>query len=1023
MKTFLLTLLVIVMGSVMLYAGLHSFSEDPNSPAHANIQDGRLDLTRVNLSNDRPLRLDGRWEFYWNRLIDPQGGAFVQPSFFAVPSNWKGQVDGQQLTGHGAATYRLVMKMKPSDAVYGMKISNIRMASAIYVNGELVGGGGRPGLTKSAYAYRNNPYSVFFQVKGDTADIVIHAANFDFPQGGIPYDIYFGKARSINELNMTTITLNMVAIIALFMLGIYHLCVYLVRREEKGLLYFGLYAVVSSLAFACNGDRIFMSYVNLPMEPFYKIYTASLFSALILMVLFLRTMCVGLIPVWFSRGVAYAIGLYVLFVLATPFAVYSRFNLTIGFVQILVYLAVIVMLTRSLLKGRYGNFSRNDLLLFILALVCFLVGLIDYTLYLGSIVRDYYPGYLGILGFCMMIAVMMAFRFSQAYQTIASMSVELRQADRLKDEFLVHTAHEFQTPLNGLINLSDAMLEGSSGRLNASQQRNMSIIHDVSRRLSALVRDILDLEKIKRDELSIRPASVDLKAVAAVVFELLAYHSAGKSVELRNEIPDGLPAVLADEDRLKQVVYNLVGNALKFTASGSVVLSASVQRNRLTLFVEDTGIGIAEDQRERAFRAFETLHNPLSEGSGSTGLGLYISRRLMRMMDGDIRVDWSQAGAGTRMAATLPLAKEPPSKAAAMGLAQPEPAAAGGLHAAALPPLRSDRRTVLAVDDEPSNLQVLSSLFEGEFNFLHATNGRDALELLHETPGVDLVLLDVMMPGMSGYETCREIRKRHSLFELPVMLMTVLHSAEDVSAGFEAGANDYVVKPFDLREIRARTATLLQLKQSVGDALKARMDFLQSQIKPHFLFNALNAILSFCRTDGARAEQLLTHLSDYLRRSFDPGQGAYVTVQDELQLVHAYAEIEKARFEERLEIRMDVDEAALPKTLLPLSIQPLVENAIRHGVMRKEDGGTVHVAVKVEDGAVRVEVRDDGVGIPPDRLRTLLDASASADKPARQGVGLLNIHLRLIHFFGNGLKINSAPGEGTTVEYTIGKRS
>ncbi|MEM5818481.1 MAG: response regulator, partial [Desulfitobacterium hafniense] len=274
-----------------------------------------------------------------------------------------------------------------------------------------------------------------------------------------------------------------------------------------------------------------------------------------------------------------------------------------------------------------------------------------------------------------------------------------------------------------------------------------------------------------------------------------------------------------------------------------------------------------------------------------------------------------------------------------------------------LPQGGTGKFTLLAVDDDSANLQVLARLFANEpYNVLWATNGLEALELLKSRSDIDLVLLDVMMPRMSGYEVCREIRRQFSLFELPVILLTVRHSPGDIAAGFKAGANDFMIKPFDALEVRARTETLLQLKQSVAAALKAEMDFLQSQIKPHFLFNALNAIITLCGTDGLRAEKLITHLSYYLRRCFEPRTDSFLLLQDELRLVEAYVEIEKARFEDRLTVLYEVDSGALLKRILPLTIQPLVENAIRHGVMKREEGGTVRLTIQLAGDRVHVEV-------------------------------------------------------------------
>ncbi|MEM5818482.1 MAG: HAMP domain-containing sensor histidine kinase, partial [Desulfitobacterium hafniense] len=237
--------------------------------------------------------------------------------------------------------------------------------------------------------------------------------------------------------------------------------------------------------------------------------------------------------------------------------------------------------------------------------------------------------------------------------TIESMAAELQQADKQKDEFLLHTSHEFQTPLHGIINLSQSMLE-TGGKLSKDHMQNLAVIRDTSRRLSALVYDILDLDKIKRNELTVHPAEVDVRVTVSLVFDLLKHLITAKKIRLINRIPEDLPFVYADENRLRQIIHNLVGNAMKFTSAGTIAISAQVMENHVKIMVEDTGVGIAPSDWDTVFQLFEQAHSP--NEYGGTGLGLFICRRLVQMMGGEIYIDWSEPERGTRIAFTLPLA-------------------------------------------------------------------------------------------------------------------------------------------------------------------------------------------------------------------------------------------------------------------------------------------------------------------------------------------------------------------------------
>lgn len=1015
MRKMLLALIMVSLGGFLLIFGFLKATDNKGSiPFPA--EQGVLDLTDWNPLSNQVVPLDGQWEFYWDQLLEPGMISAASSDWMQVPGYWNEGPGMKKERTKGAATYRLKIKLAPSTMAYGLRISNVRMASTVYVNGQKAGGSGVPSLLQNEYRYENKPYNAFFTVQGDTAEIIIHIANFENSQGGIPYRIYFGSVQAIQTANTNTMLLNLTLIVSLLMLGCYQLSAFIIRKEDKGLLYFGLSCIIIAWSFASNGDRLLLEYFQMQSELYYKIQALTLFSSLITMVLFIQTMCGEMIPRWFSRSIVYIMGVYVSFVLVTPFRIYSNFNLMVSLIDLVAYLVLIIQLMLSYRKGYYGQFNKKSLALFILALCCFFVGLIDYALYLSSITLDYLLGYYAILSFCFLSSFIMSYRFSEAYNTIEGMAVKLQQADKQKDEFLLQTSHEFQTPLHGIINLSQSMLETGTGSLNTDHMQSLSMIRDTSRRLSGLVHDILDMEKIKRNELSVHPAPVDLQVTVSLVFELFRHAISGKRIRLVNAVPDHLPFVYADENRLKQIIHNLVGNAAKFTQAGAITISAQVMDKQVKIMVEDTGAGIPPSKWDTVFQPFEQAHSPREYGG--TGLGLSISRRLLHLMNGAIYVDWSELDRGTRVAFTLPVADEGTSSSTHLEATGNDPVARAFSEEADeivdLPQKNLGKYTLLAVDDEPSNLQVLSRLFAHDsYNLLRASNGAEALAMLESRSDIDLVLLDVMMPRMSGYEVCKEIRKRYSLFELPVVLLTVLHAPSDIAAGFEAGANDFIVKPFDAMEVRARTDTLLQLKQSVEAALRAEMDFLQSQIKPHFLFNSLNSIIALCRTDGIRAEKLITHLSYYLRRSFDPKPESFVLLQDELQLVEAYVEIEKARFEDRLTVLYDIHPDAMMKRILPLTIQPLVENAIRHGVMKKEEGGTVRLTIRLDGDRVYVEVWDNGVGMSPNKIGQLWSGERSSS--ARRGVGLPNIHRRLAHFCGEELRVTSAAGKWTRV--------
>jgi two-component system sensor histidine kinase ChiS len=296
-----------------------------------------------------------------------------------------------------------------------------------------------------------------------------------------------------------------------------------------------------------------------------------------------------------------------------------------------------------------------------------------------------------------------------------------------------------------------------------------------------------------------------------------------------SSIPDNLPPVDADENRIQQVMFNLVGNAVKFTHSGTIEIRAEKKNEAITVTVQDTGIGIAEKDREKIFSDFEQAYGSMDRSYGGTGLGLAISQRLIRLHGSEITVE-SAPEKGSAFSFVLSISKNEICEKKLPELVYSrflEGESSVSLHyaserpvtrAEAFPPEHGAGQfgqSILVVDDEPVNLQlVYNQLTPRGFNVLLAHDGFEALEMIaDELP--DIVLLDIMMPRMNGFDVCLKIRETHSLYSLPVIMLTAKNRLSDLIQGLESGANDYLPKPFYKEELLARIDILLQAKASV----------------------------------------------------------------------------------------------------------------------------------------------------------------------------------------------------------------
>lgn len=421
----------------------------------------------------------------------------------------------------------------------------------------------------------------------------------------------------------------------------------------------------------------------------------------------------------------------------------------------------------------------------------------------------------------------MAGQLQASFAKLETKNQELQRLDQLKDEFLANTSHELRTPLNGIIGIAESLIEGATGELPSLTRSNLLMIVSGGRRLASLVNDILDFSRLKNQTIELRLQAVDLYAIAEVVLTLSQPLVTTKNLKLKNAIPKTLPPAQADENRLQQILYNLVGNSIKFTPAGTVTLVAKVLENhQIAITVTDTGIGIPEDKFGSIFESFEQVEGSTAREYGGTGLGLAITKKLVELHGGEISVQ-STLGQGSSFTFTLPIAEGDLQQTSTLQpllkyntiIEQSIPS---------IPMINSqlifgNQRTikVLIVDDEPINLQVLvNNLSLEDYAITQASNGDEAIALINQGFKPDIILLDVMMPKMTGYEVTRKLRERFNPTELPILLLTARTQVQDIVTGLKMGANDYLTKPIAKDELLARMQTQLNLCRLTAENMR-----------------------------------------------------------------------------------------------------------------------------------------------------------------------------------------------------------
>ncbi len=417
----------------------------------------------------------------------------------------------------------------------------------------------------------------------------------------------------------------------------------------------------------------------------------------------------------------------------------------------------------------------------------------------------------------------------QAKRLVEEKAGQLAISSKYKSEFIANMSHELRTPLNSLLILAEQLEDNPDQTMTAKQVEYASVILASGRDLLELLNNILDLAKAESGTVTVDLSTVAVEHLRNTLFREFEHVAADRKLGFSIDIePDVPPDIVTDPQRFRQVLKNLLANAFKFTERGDVGVTIGLARRGwrheshaledaesvLSVAVTDTGIGIGVEERHRIFEAFAQGDGTTARHYGGTGLGLSISRELVGLLGGEIRVD-STPGEGSTFTVYLPLDRisAAPTLVTAVRSAKPDvdPAVAG------LDDFPFEGNKILVVDDDFRNIFALTALLErGHAVVSFAESGENALALLEATSDIDLVLMDIMMPGMDGYDTIRAIRKLSPFEALPIIAVTgkVVHGERDRC--IEAGADDYVPKPVDTVELLAAVGPYLPVRVADG---------------------------------------------------------------------------------------------------------------------------------------------------------------------------------------------------------------
>ncbi|MDC0680902.1 ATP-binding protein [Sorangium atrum] len=673
------------------------------------------------------------------------------------------------------------------------------------------------------------------------------------------------------------------------------------------------------------------------------------------------------------------------------------------------------------------------------------------------------------------------------------MEIELQKAKEAADaaacakgEFLTVMSHELRTPLSLILGPLESLLSNRDEPLSPRVRTDLELVQRSGRRLRRLVDDVLDHQKIEAGKMQIDWEAVDVGELVSDMVEEARPAAARGGLDLSIHLDPELRRVPADRRKLEKIALNLLGNALKFTPPGGrVTVDLRALDGQFELSVEDTGPGIPEDRRHLLFQRFQQIDASATRKHEGTGIGLSLAKELTELMGGTVGVE-SEPGVGSRFFVRLPraadflaarrapVAPEPPRSVNGAGTSEAPPSSVN-LRGFEVPPLSAagaprgdggaEGPRVLVVEDNPDMRSYLADILSAGHEIVLATNGREALESI-AAKRPDVIVSDVMMPEMDGFELVRRIKGDPALRAIPVLLLTARASGAEAVGGLDVGADEYMSKPFDPLELRARVraaerlhraylelaaknrelaAALERLSETQQELLQAgKMAAIGTLVAglSHEMNNPVSAILmnaqlllrrhrkghglpdeatilkalSTIERQANRCSDLVTALLEYAR-----GKPIGREPCDVRAALRRAVDLSAPRARERrVHLEADSTTSALPEVLVNASqLESALLNVIGNALDASPHGSAVVVEARPlprgDIHGVEIDVHDHGCGIRTEDLSRIFEPFFTT-KPPGQGTGLgLSLTHRFIEEHHGSIRIESALGEGTTV--------
>ncbi|MFW7381391.1 MAG: ATP-binding protein [Oligoflexus sp.] len=811
-----------------IFIVLFLLAQVPSFALFANIEakHGVLDLRNWNFADDPTLSLNGDWEFYWDQFFTPEDFENQEVKkdleWIRVPSSWHNTSDYPVF---GKATYRLRILLPenhPNLVLNGLFAS---LSYRLFINNQLVKEQG----DMSGYfgdMKSTNRDMIPLIPKDGIVEVIIQISNQVVFISGLPYYLQMGVQSKVEEERAKSLAIFSGLIASIFVIALYHFGIFALRPKDRSSLYFALFCMCVSIHTYCSaGMPKWVFSPEWAHESSYLVFNLTFILGVAVFFKFYFAIFPQSPGRWMEK-----------LVVVVCISLASSFLFTVEVPPIILRLFQLFVLTvnSALIFFAFANIKNRlpGSILFVAGSLILLYGVINDMMAAAGIVQTFNIAPLTLFIFLIFKAFILSKKFSMAFEKVETSEKEIRllhadlkERERARTIFFQNTSHELRTPLNGIVGFIDLMLNGRYGPIPELVSQQLIKVKNLSESLKEQVNTILDIAKSKKDGIKLSNSRINLASLEREISYLVESLKTKKqhinvSVQTSWEATND-QYFINDRDKLRTVIRNLISNAFKFTPDEDgnfIKISLKKDERNLVLSIQDSGIGIPKGQHEEVFQEFKQVDDDARRRYEGTGLGLTMVKQIIDLMQGSIHL-LSDIGKGTTFSIQIPeqeqihlqkveeneIADE--TKPHIMLVKNQEKNTDVKLNEEKK--LKHNVYHVLVVDDNHINCEVIHDILTAEgFQVSTAFDGRQGLDKIKSLKP-DLVLLDLMMPEVSGEDVLKALKFDTNLNSIPIIVLTARASESDRIFGLALGADDYLAKPIASREMVLKVRNML----------------------------------------------------------------------------------------------------------------------------------------------------------------------------------------------------------------------